>query len=135
MEKKYEILPHTADLHIRAYGNTLPELFANMLTGMFEAIEPMVGDRKTVREISVQAHDRETLLIDFLSEALYLSDVHKEVYLNVEITDMSDTHIVCTLHGTGIRGFESGEIKAVTYHGLKVERRDGDWVAEVLFDL
>jgi SHS2 domain-containing protein len=138
MDKDFEILPHTADLQIRAYGKNIKELFCNALKGMFSSLGPeVIPDEKVeLRTFDVSSGDRELLLVDFLSEALYLSDVYGEAYLDVEITEMSDTHIKGILHGTAITDFAAGEIKAVTHHGLKiVHSDDGTWFSEVIFDL
>jgi SHS2 domain-containing protein len=144
--KRYEALPHTADLKIRVYGNDLKELFVNAVYGMFESLHPkgivppsgVEGPRDVSpreREIEVRSHDLESLLVDFLSEALYCSDVYKEAYIDVKIKGMGDFYIKGTLVGYSVEEFGEGEIKAVTYHELKVEKRDGVWVAEILFDV
>jgi SHS2 domain-containing protein len=136
MKKDFEILPHTADLQIRAYGEDLPTLFANALRGMFISIKPKpLGNDTTEHPIEVSSHDLESLLVDFLSEALYLSDVYKEAYLDIVIEEMSKTHIKGTLKGIKVEDFVEGEIKAVTHHGLKVEKKGSFWEAEILFDL
>jgi len=147
MSKEFEILPHTADLKIRAYGSNLQMLFCNVLKGMFESIHPLgsgcvwENDRLRCeklpieRMIDVASHDLPSLLVDFLSEALYLSDVYGEAYLDVVIDDISHTHVCGVLRGVMVDDFEAGEIKAVTHHDLVIEERDGEWVAEVLFDL
>jgi len=136
MKKDFEMLPHTADLKIRAYGKDLKELFCNAVKGMFKSITPIFdGERESVREFSVSSHDLESLLVDFLSEALYLSDVHNEAYLDARITEISEQKIVGTLVGTKVKDFEAGEIKAVTHHGLRVKKEDDIWSAEILFDL
>lgn len=139
MEKRFEILPHTADLQICAYGKDLPTLFKNALFGMFTGISPQfISETKACHDIEVRSHDLETLMVDFLSEALYLSDVHKEAYLDMNLKEIStegEFFIKAELCGRKIEGFEEGEIKAVTHHGLKVEKKDDHWIAKVLFDL
>jgi SHS2 domain-containing protein len=137
MQKEFEILPHTADLQIRAYGKDLQELFCNSLKGMFESIGPVYSDGKGTcgRSFDVTSHDLDSLLVDFLSEALALCDIHGEVYTCLEITHISETRVSGTLAGKKIKNFSEGEIKAVTHHGLKVEKQGEMWVAEILFDL
>lgn len=144
-KKDFEVLSHKADLKIRAYGKDLKELFRNALRGMFLSIGPIIEEHDETeggsnneqcwREIDISAPDCELLLVDFLSEALYLSSVNKEAYLDIEISEISETNIEGTLNGVQIEDFESGEIKAVTHHELKVERTEDGWIAEVLFDL
>jgi len=147
MMKDFEQLSHTADIKIRAYGETIEQVFRNALIGMFQAIEPRAKGCRVQKErlvcdqlpehhtVDVRARDREILLVDFLSEALYLSDLHNQAYLDVEIHEMSDNHVRATLHGVTIEGFEVVEIKAVTYHELQVRQVDGIWQAEIVFDI
>lgn len=147
MKKDFEMLPHTADIKVRVYGDTLEHLFINALNGMFQAVGPhapsckRVGERVVCdtlpaqHEVDVSAPDRVALLVDFLSEALYLSDVHNQAFFSADIHEFSDTHIKATISGVPITGFEVVEIKAVTYYGLKIEEIDGRWQADIVFDI
>lgn len=133
---QYEILEHTADLKIRAYGKNLPELFSNMLKGMFEVCEPVIDDKLSIitHEIKIQSQNLESLLVDFLSEALYLSDTNNEVYFEVEFKKMTEQELIGKLKGNKIKGLKE-EIKAVTWHDLKIEKINNKWQATVLFDI
>ncbi len=151
MKKDFELLDHTADIKLRVYGATIQELFCNALVGMFQSIEPVsrlcrcendrtVHDRLVCDKlpmhhaVDVTAGDRELLLVDFLSHALYLSDVYNEAYFNVEFQELADTHLRATVHGVPIDGFGI-EIKAVTYNDLMIQEVDGQWFAEIVFDI
>jgi SHS2 domain-containing protein len=147
MAKDFEIIPHTADIKIRVYGNSLEELFKHALIGMFQSIQPLISGCRTVgdriicdtlpikREISVESPDVTALLVDFLSEALYLSDVHNEAYLDVFVQEIDQTHVLAILYGAEVRGFEVVEIKAVTYHELEIVQKNGVWQADIVFDI
>lgn len=135
--KKFELLPHLADLKIRAFGKTKKELFLNMLLGMSESMKPEVRrpEEKTKREIKIKSLDLGTLLVDFLSEALYLSQVNREIYNNVKFKKFTDNEIEGELSGFKIERFGE-DIKAVTYHGLDIhQKKDDSWEATVLFDI
>ncbi len=148
MDKEYEIVPHTADLKIRAYGVTMQELFRNALKGMFASVRPkgphitytkdeeLVVTHFTAQQtVIVHSMNQETLLIDFLSECLYLSDVHDEAYFDAQFTILSDTEVDAVVFGVKTTGFEVVEIKAVTYHDLSLEQIDGIWCATIVFDI
>ncbi|MBT3827384.1 archease [bacterium] len=147
MEKRFEVLPHIADIKIRVRAKSLEELFRNALFGMFQAVEPrsslcvevnglITCDELPVnRTISIISYDRDTLLVDFLSEALYFSDLHNEAYFDCTFTNLSDTQLTATILGVPIEGFEVVEIKAVTYHGLHIEQKDSTWEVEIIFDI
>lgn len=145
--KDFESLPHTADIKIRVYGNGLKDLFRHAVIGMFQIIRPIIpgctitGDRVECvslpekRRVAVSSIDKDALLVDFLSEILYLSDIHNEAYLDAEIHKLDDTSIEATVYGAKVTGFEVVEIKAVTYHGLHIEYVNGMWQAEIVFDI
>ncbi len=147
MQKDFEQLPHTADIKIRVYGKTLKDLFRHALIGMFQIVRPISSDcviekdrvvcksLPEQRNVRVASIDRDALLVDFLSEALYLSDVHNEAYLDVTIHELDNQNISATLHGVAITGFEVVEIKAVTHHDLRIAQVDGEWRAEIVFDI
>lgn len=147
MQLDFEQLPHTADIKIRVYGATLQELFRHALVGMFQCVKPHANQCKVIddrlvcdqlpqqHEIAISSPDIEALLVDFLSEALALSDIYNEAYLDADIQQLSPTHIQATLRGVEITGFEVVEIKAVTYHELYVKQIDEHWQAEIVFDI
>ncbi|MDD4995469.1 MAG: archease [Patescibacteria group bacterium] len=133
--EKYKKLEHPADLRLRVFGRDMAELFQNALFGMFESIEPDIASRDLVRrKIQVQAGDPELLLVDFLSEALLQSDTHDEAYHDAEIDNLAADSVTATLIGYPIRGFRQ-EIKAVTYHGFKIEQTAEGLTAEIIFDI
>lgn len=143
----FEVLPHTADIKIRAYGKTKEELFRNALIGMFQSIHPIapacrVENNRVVCDtlseqhtINITASDEESLMVDFLSEALYLSDVHNEAYFDIVIDELTDTFIKAILCGTHVTGFEVVEIKAVTYHELAFQKNGDVWQVDIVFDI
>jgi len=143
----FDVLPHTADIKIRAYGKTKKELFRNALIGMFQAIHPIAPDCEIKDDrvvcatlpkhhpIELKASDEESLIVDFLSEALYLSDVHNQAYLDVIIDDLTDTYIKATVCGVNVTGFEVVEIKAVTYHELAIQKHGDTWQVDIVFDI
>lgn len=146
--KDFEFIEHTADIKIRVYGATLAELFRNALIGMFQAIKPKAKDctyeddrlvcphLPNKREVVIHSLDREALLVDFLSYAWYLCDVHNEAYLDAIINSITDTDINATLLGVSIQGFDVVEIKAVTYHDLAlVKNGQGIWQTDIIFDI
>lgn len=147
MNKDFEFLPHTADIKIRVYGTTLQELFKNALIGMFTAVGPKTTacTKKNERfvcdtldkkhDVEISAGDVNALLVDFLSEALYLSDVHDEAYFDVTVHEIHETLIKATLHGVSVIGFEVVELKAVTYHELDIQNIDCVYQTNIIFDI
>ena len=140
--KKYEILEHKADLKIKVYGKTKEELFSNMLFAMAKSQNVTTLPEKVTREINVNSPDLPSLLVDFLSEALYLTQVNKEVYTEVKFKKFTDpstssgqAELEAELTGKKVERFGE-DIKAVTYHSLDIhQKEDGTWQATVLFDV
>jgi SHS2 domain-containing protein len=72
-QKQYEYMEHTADVKFLAYGKTLEEVFENAALAMFNVIidtDKVSGE--TTREVFLKSPDLEFLLVDWLSELLYL---------------------------------------------------------------
>lgn len=133
--KKYEILEHPTDLKIRAFGKTKAELFLNMMIGMFEAAKPEIKDKSgKIKEVKIKSSDEPSLLVNFLSEVLALSDINNEAYFEVKFKKLIGTELIAEIFGQPI--FKMGlEIKAVTYHGAEIKKTEDGWEAEVLFDI
>lgn len=145
---QFTLLPHTADIKIRVEEKTLEHLFIAMLHGMFCCMRPSheaclsnvqhndLEDIYTLHHnINVESGDLPTLLVDFLSTALSYADIYDEAYFDAVINSLTDTTIDAILKGVKVEGYDSVEIKAVTYHDLKLERTTKGFVAEVVFDI
>ncbi len=134
--KKYENLPHTGDIKIRAYGKDLNEVFAHAAYAMFDNLlgknwpEPK---EKVMHEVSLESNDLEGLLVDFLNELNYLSDLGNEVYNEFEVK-IEGNKLWARIKGLKVTRFHI-EIKAVTYNELRLEKQNNLWIAEVVFDI
>ena len=133
--KKYEILEHKADLKIRTWGSTKEELFVNALLAMQDSMKPELSEGKVKRKMFIESSDFSTLLVDFLSEVLYLTQVNKEIYNEAKFKKFTGTGLKAELIGKKVERFGE-DIKAVTYHSLVVrQKKDRSWEAIVLFDI
>lgn len=135
----YELFEHTADLGLRATAPDLDTLFAEMGVCLFSAI---VEDLSTVRPetavtIELRGEDREYLLFDWLKELLYRFDAEHMVFSKFEVR-VRDDGLTGTAWGEPLnpaRHMLGHEVKAITYHELKVENRGDGWLAEVIVDI
>lgn len=133
--QKYEILEYTTDLKVRASGETKEELFLNMMIGMFRGARVETKDQdKVAREIKVESIDEPSLLVDFLSEVLSLSDINNEAYFKVEFSKLTNKELQGKIFGQPIEKIGL-EIKAVTYHGIEIKKVGDTWEAIILFDI
>lgn len=141
---KFKILPHAADLKIQAYGENKRELFENAMIGMLEGARyrAKLKTKSEKQKISIKSMDLLSLLVDFLSEILYLVETRKEVYQKVEFKKFSDpstgsgkAEIEAQLTGKELKRMGI-HIKAVTYHDLDIhQEKDGSLRATILFDI
>lgn len=134
---EYEVLPHTADLRIRIQSKTLEELFQNALLGLNHVLASDRPRGSSVRAefLEILSSSATGLLIDFLNEVLYLSNVHKAVYDRVRFSKFSDTELAARLDGFGLDGFAE-DVKAVTYHGAQIKKdRQGYYEVEIILDI
>lgn len=134
--KEFEFLEHPADLKIRSFGKTKEEIFINMMRGMFPSVkrEKTKGKQPREREITINSINLRFLLVDFLSEVLYLSEVHNEAYFDGKITIVKDNNLTGKILGQEAEDFKR-EIKGVTYYGLEIKKINEHWEAVVLFDV
>jgi len=136
--RQFEIVEHTADVGLIAYGDTREALFANAALGMFSIIgNPAKVSPREPRPIRAEGDDGETLLAAFLTELLYVFDTEHWMVHGVEVADLSETEVRATARGEPASPDHdlTTEIKAVTHHGLSVRREGGTWRATVLFDI
>jgi len=132
---KYEILEHKADLKIRAFGKSKEELFENAMVGMFESAKYEGEGRKIKKEIKVSSLDLPSLLVDFLSEVLYLSEINHEIYHQIQFRKLTNKNIEGNLFGEKLKTI-GVIIKGVTYHSLDIhQKKDKNWEATILFDI
>ena len=135
----YEIFEHTADLGLRVRAADLPTLFADAGRGLFamvvenpDSIEP--GES---RDFQIVGSDLTYLLFDWLNELLYLCDTEHLLCSQFEVR-LDEHGLTATARGEPIdpdRHQLTHEIKAITYHELKVEREGAGWFAEVIVDI
>lgn len=136
----YEVIGHTADIGIRACGQSREELFMNMARGMVGLIVPSEKIRlRSCRKVLARASDWEGLLVAWLREVLVLFDTRRFLAGDFRIHRLEPTHLAATLRGETLdekRHPLGREVKAVTYCDLSITQRpDGIWTAQVIFDV
>ena len=159
--KSYEVIDISGDAGIRAYGSTLQELFRHAAEGMYSLITDPAGLREQ-RDILVEAggNSLEGLLVSWLNELIFHFDTYGFIGKNIRHVGITPDPSLSPSGGSGqtarsktetpaymLKGVVSGEdfdperhekrllIKAATYHLLNVEQKDGQWVADVIFDI
>lgn len=144
MKKKFKFLEHTADVKIKAWGDTCKEAFEQAALALQATISPEI-DRialKTKKKIEVTAEDQEALLFDFLSEFLYIFDVEKLIFGEIRVNTLEkhddNLSLKATLKGEKFdpEKHEIGtEVKAITYSYMKIEEKKDITEIEVVLDI
>lgn len=140
---KFEEIEHTADVGILASGDTLPELIANLAFGMLTIITGKIDSPPIIkRSIKVEGPALTDLMVGWLSEINYLLIVEHYLVSGIEIISIDQSFgnitISADLYGRDSKPFEhtfKTEIKAVTYHQLICEKRDDEYIGQVIFDI
>jgi SHS2 domain-containing protein len=133
---KYEFIEHTADIGIKAYGESVEESFANAALGMFNVmtdvskVEP-VGEY----EVKVESDNLENLLVDWLGELLFLHET-QDVLLSEFDVKIDGLSLDAKVKGETIDREKHelrDDVKAITYHMLEVNQEEG--YLKVLLDI
>lgn len=135
----YELFEHTADLGLRIRAGDLNWLFEDAARALFSAILANPESVEAVEELTFQIEGtrHEDLLFDWLDELLFTFDTRKMVFGEFQVR-LHEAGLAATARGEPIdprRHQLDMEIKAITYHGLKVERDGDGWLAEVIVDI
>ena len=138
MEKEFEIVDHTADVGIRAYGASINQAFANAAKALFSLITELDSvDEVLHRDIELVAPDQESLLVEWLNELIYLFDAENIIFKRFDITRLNSTRLKARSYGEKVDSSKHKlkiGVKAATYHMLKVDKTNGCQV-QVLFDI
>ncbi len=135
----YETFDHTADLGLRIRAADLNTLFAEAGSALFSTLvenpDAILPNQRL--DVTIAGSDREYLLFDWLKELLYRFEVEHLLLTRFSVTIGTD----------GLQGSAWGEtfdpqrhelaheVKAITYHGLRVEETPDGWLAEVIVDI
>ena len=139
----YELIDHTADIGLKVNGTTLFDLFENAALGMFHIIGGKVKSQDSaVLEKSIEVKKTvdafEELLVSWLSELLYIFNKEKIYFTNFEIASLNNNGIIGEAKGFKIDSRQASlytEIKAVTFHGLKIEEDVEGFHCNIIFDV
>ena len=136
---QYEFINHTADLGIKVRGLSLKELFENAARAMFDLIVDLdtVKTRNQIT-IEIKGGELEELLADWLRDILYRCNGDEYLLKEFEIEKISPEGLKARVRGEKLdmsRHSLKREIKAVTYHDLKIRKLNYEWQAQIIFDI
>ena len=138
--KPYEYLEHTADMGLVVSGRNLSELLMHAAQGLFETIAVVDTVDETISvEIHLTAESVEELFVGWLDELIFRHETEEIFFKRAVVLRCSETEMSATVYGEPVNFDKHAvytEIKSVTYHQLQVvQKADGSWFAQVIFDL
>lgn len=135
--KRFELIEHTADMGLAAYGKDLPEAFANAAYGMFSIIAELDGVKEAEsRRVEITEDDMGSLLFEWLNSLLYYFDVETLIFKRFDIAEFSENRLIAQCYGEKYdpaRHHLKTGIKSATFHMLKVDREKNR--VQVIFDV
>jgi SHS2 domain-containing protein len=139
VKKTFEIIDHTADVGIIAHGADVKELFANAALALFSLITELESiEAKLHLDLKVRSKHRDSLLVEWLNELIYLFDV-KHILLNrFDIKTLDHNQLKATCYGEDfdpVKHKINIGVKAATYHMLKIAKDGVGYKAQIIFDI
>ena len=135
--KRFELIEHTADMGLAAYGETLAEAFANAAFGMFSIIAELDAVREVeTRRLEISEEDMEGMLFEWLNSLLYYFDVEMLLFKRFDIMEFGEGRLVAECfgekHDPSRHRLKTG-VKSATFYMLEVDRAKKR--VQVIFDV
>jgi SHS2 domain-containing protein len=135
--KRFELIEHTADMGLAAYGKSLEEAFTNAAYGMFSIIAELDEVREVeTRRVEIKEDGLENLLFEWLNSLLYYFDVDMLLFKRFDIAEFGEGRLVAECRGEkydSSRHHLKTGVKSATYHMLEVDRQKKR--VQVIFDV
>lgn len=125
---------HVGEVEMRVEGYSLADLFTETAHAIGEVLGHAVPDDPGIhREVSLEAPDRNALLVDWMNELVYLTDRNERIY-EARIDAINDHMLRASLVGRSVANLRQ-QIKAATFHRLEIRDVAGHLVANVVLDV
>jgi len=130
----YQEIEHTADWELRVWAPDISTLFEQAALGMYSLAGVVLKSKPLISQrIKIQNIDLEGLLVDFLSELLYISEVDNVAFNTFNI-HIEGEYLFADLKGAPLASLTK-EIKAVTYHNLEINQAASHFEVSIVFDV
>ena len=130
----YHEIEHTADWELHVWAPDLATLLEQAARGMYELSHTHLADGPRVERIfDLPFTDRESLLVDFLSELLFYAEDENLAFDEYRL-DFDGSSLKVQISGSLI-DYQAKEIKAVTYHRMAVRETERGLDVNIVFDV
>ena len=133
----FEEIPHTADVKIHVSAPTLEDLFSETFTALMQVLYGTERGGTIIRNIRMNSTDNESLLADFLSETIYISEVDGLVFSDARIR-IKGLSLTAELRGElfdPLRHSTGTEVKGISYSGLEIVHDANGYKVDIIFDV
>jgi len=132
-----EVIDHTADIGFRITADSAEEIFREGAFAMFGILVEEKGrGSEEIVGLDIKDETGENLFLRWFNEILYLFQVKHLILKEIKNIQLKDRSLKARLIMVKDTDVKTGlEIKSATYHGLKLEEKDGKWTGEVIFDV
>ncbi|PIN77454.1 protein archease [Candidatus Woesearchaeota archaeon CG10_big_fil_rev_8_21_14_0_10_34_12] len=134
--EKFKFLKHTADIKFQAYGKSLKEAFSNAALALTAVFSEDEIKGKTKKKISVLGNDDKELLYSFLEEIIILVDTKNLLLGKVSKVKIVAGKLEAELLMDRTENYDiRGDVKAVTYNEMLIEKKAGKFMVQVVVDV
>lgn len=135
-ERGYEEVDHTAEWSLRVWAPDMVGLLTQAAVGMFALVEvePRSGASQRWRTLTLQAPDHEGLLVHWLHELLFGLETRQMTTTEFDIEVAQEPRLSGRIREAPASRPKK-HIKAVTYHELDIQERDGRLETLIVFDV
>jgi len=141
MNRKFELIEHTADVGVRVYGKNIEELFQNCACALFSLLTDAKSSKNSKKEVILEGQILEDLLVSWLNELISLFFACK--FLPADYSVIIEEKNGLKVLKAKVKGSEfdpysnkiNMEIKAATYHNLKIKKQGKSWQVDIIFDV
>jgi SHS2 domain-containing protein len=140
--RRFKFIEHTADIAVIAEGDSLEELFTASAEALVKSIAgKFISSEPILHDFMLTAETKEELLVEFLNELNYLTEVKKLIFSEAERVAISEKDNIFELNAkVKLKKLNpdytlENEIKAITYHQMKIEFKVGMYSTRIVFDI
>ncbi len=139
----FRFIEHTADIAVEITEDSIEKLFVTSANAWFStAVEILNRQLESSKKFIFIANTLEELLIEFLSELNFQLYTRKWIFISVKEIKLQQTgtgyQLEVEVFGQSLNADNHKlkvEIKAVTYHQMKIEKTDNNFFTRIVFDI
>lgn len=139
----FKLIDHTADVAVIVEGNSLEEIFISACQAWkFVTIDSVSEKIESSKKLIFNSSNYEILLSDLLTELNFQLLIKKWVFIsikNILLQELnSSIQLEVEIFGEKFdpnKHHIKEEIKAVTFHQMKIEKVDNHFETKIIFDI